>query len=164
MEQERKQLELLKKMKESKQSQGRKRTRSETLNDIEVTVDQCEIESMKRKKKKKKKIKEEKNIVGNNSIDGEEEDEKEENCKERKKKKQKKNENLLMDGYHKAVSERCETVCDVNNSIVCTEDDVLSSKSKVKKSKKKKKDKLSLELSENIPTDSCHKKSQKKRK
>ena len=44
MEQERKQLELLKKMKESKQNQGRKRTRSETLNDIEVTVDQCEIE------------------------------------------------------------------------------------------------------------------------
>jgi hypothetical protein len=35
MEQERKQLELLKKMKESKQNQGRKRTRSETLNDIE---------------------------------------------------------------------------------------------------------------------------------
>ena len=47
MEQERKQLELLKKMKESKQNQGRKRTRSEALNDIEVTVDQCETSQLK---------------------------------------------------------------------------------------------------------------------
>ena len=163
MEQERKELELLKKMKESKQTQGRKRTRNETLNDIEETVDQCENERVRRKKKKKKKIKEEKDIVCSNSMGINEEVVKEENCNEKKKKKQKKNENLLIDGYHKAVSERCETVCDVNNSIV-TDDDELSSKSKVKKSKKKKKDKLSLESSENIPTDSCHKKSKKKRK
>ncbi|XP_052084917.1 G patch domain-containing protein 4-like [Mytilus californianus] len=144
MEQEKQELEKLNRIKELKQNHGRKRTRSQTLNDTEE--DKINEEDNKSVKKKKKKKKNRDQITDSDLHSSSE------NAKKRKEKVDS-DENMLIDGYHSAIS---------NNCIKPTESetmDIEMSESSKKKSKKKKRKKEKIE-----ETDANENKKRKKRK
>ncbi|XP_063437398.1 G patch domain-containing protein 4-like [Mytilus trossulus] len=143
MEQEKQELEKLNRIKELKQNPGRKRTRSETLNDTEEDkTNQEENTSVKKKKKKKK------------NRDQTTDSDLHENTK-RSKKKDDVDEHMLIDGYHSAISNDC-----LKSTESESVDDEMTESSK-KKSKKKKKNKKKVEETEAIENKKRKKKKQK---
>ncbi|CAC5393857.1 G patch domain-containing protein 4 [Mytilus coruscus] len=144
MEQEKQELEKLNRIKELKQNPGRKRTRSQTLNDTEE--DKINEEDNKIVKKKKKKKKNRDQITDSDLHSSSE------NAKKRKEKVDP-DENMLIDGYHSAISNNCIKPTEVETM------NIEMSESSKKKSKKKKRKKEKIE-----ETDANENKKRKKRK
>ncbi|VDI42040.1 Hypothetical predicted protein [Mytilus galloprovincialis] len=141
MEQEKQELEKLNRIKELKQNSGRKRTRSETLNDTEENkINEEENTSVKKKKKNKK------NRDQTTDRDLHSSSEKAKKSKE----KVDVDEHMLIDGYHSAISNDC---------LKSTESE--STESSKKKSKKKKRNKEKFEETEAIENKKRKKKKQK---